>query len=51
MILCGSTTEVDRRVAMGECGHLPRRKSGVGRRRVERVKKSKLAYITIDDGS
>ena len=51
MILCGCTTEVDRRVARGECGQTPRRKSGGGRRRADQVKKSGVAYVTIKDGA
>ena len=61
MILCGCTTEVDRRVVRGGYGHPPRRKSGggqrraekggEGRRRVDRVKKSGVSYVTINDGS
>ena len=31
--------------------HPPRRKSGRGRKRVERVKKSRIAYVTINDGA
>ena len=50
MILCGCTTEADRIVVRGGCGHPPpRRKSGGGRRRAERVKKSRVAYITVND--
>ena len=51
MILCGCTMEVDRRVARGECGHPPRRKSGGGKRREERVKKIGVAYVTINNGA
>ena len=29
----------------------PRRRSGGGQRRVERVKKSRVAYVTINDGA
>ena len=49
MILCGCTKEVDERVARGRYGHPPRRKSGRGRRRAERVKKSRVAYVNIDN--
>ena len=51
MILCGCTTEVDGIVARGGYGHPPRWKSGGGRRRAERVKKSRVAYLTINDGA
>ena len=57
MILCGCTTEVDGRVARGGCGHPPRRKSGGGRIRAEKggradkVKKSRDAYVTLNDGA
>ena len=51
MILCGCTTEVDGRVARGGCGHPPRHKSGGGRRRADKVKKSRDAYVTLNDGA
>ena len=49
MILCGCMEELDRRVARGGCGHPPIQKSGGGRRRAEQVKKSGVAYVTIND--
>ena len=49
MILCDCMTELYRRVARGRCKHPPRRKSGGGRRREERVKKSGVAYVTINN--
>ena len=49
MILCGCTTEVDRRVARGRCRHPPRQKSGGGRIRAERVNKSRVAYVKINN--
>ena len=50
MILCGKTVEVDRRVARGGCRNPPlRRKSGGGQRREEQVKKSRVAYVIIND--
>ena len=52
MIICGCMTEVDEIVARSGCGNPPpRRKSGRGWRRVEWVKKIRVAYITINDGS
>ena len=41
-------TEVNRRVARGGYRNPPRWKSGGGRRRAERVKKSRVAYVTIN---
>ena len=52
MILCGCTAEVYKRVARGGCGHPPpRRHSGGGRRRADRVNKSRVAYVTSNDGA
>ena len=51
MILCGCTLEVFARVARGRGVQPPRRKSGGRRRRVERVKKSRVAYVKINDGA
>ena len=54
MILYGCKTEVDGRVSRGGYGHPHRRKSGggrEGRRREERVKNSRVSYVTINDGS
>ena len=50
MILYGCTEDVERIVTRGEYGHPPSiQKSGVGRRRVDRVKKSRVACVTITD--
>ena len=52
MILCGFTTEVDKRVARGGSRHLPpRHKSGGGQRKAEQVKKSGVVYVTINNGA
>ena len=51
MILRGCTTEVDRRVDRGRYRHPSRQKSGGGKRRTEWVKKSRVAYIKINDGA
>ena len=52
MILCIFTREVAMRVARNGVGqHPPIQKSGGVWRRAERVNKSGVAYITINDGS
>ena len=51
MILGGCTTEVDWIVPRGGFRHPPIRKSGERQRRAERLKKSRVDYVTINGGA